>query len=88
MTMSMYYQDPEGNGVEIQFDTFGSWTKSKEWMWASQEFSANPIGEYFDPEQLVAARNAGLDAAEIHRRARAGEYVPDVIPQVHLPELW
>lgn len=88
MTMSMYYQDPEGNGVEIQFDTFGSWTKSKEWMWASEEFSKNPIGAHFDPDKLVDSRAEGLGWAEIHRNARSGAYVPSVIPQVYLPELW
>ena len=88
MTMSMYYQDPEGNGVEIQVDAFGDWSRSKEYMWASREFDANPIGEYFDPEQIVAARSRGLDFAEIHSRSLAGEYRPAVIPEVHLPELW
>ena len=88
MTMSMYYQDPEGNGVEIQVDAFGNWTKSKQWMWASEEFGKNPIGAHFDPEKLVAARLSGLGFEEIHRRARAGEYVPAVIPEVFLPELW
>jgi catechol 2,3-dioxygenase len=88
MTMSMYYQDPEGNGVEIQVDAFGSWTKSKEWMWASEEFGNNPIGKHFDPDQLVAARESGLTFEEIHRHARAGEYTPAVVPEVYLPELW
>ncbi len=88
MTMSMYYQDPEGNGVEIQVDAFGSWTKGKEWMWASEEFGSNPIGEHFDPDGMVAARKAGLDWQEIHRLARAGEYRPAVVPEVYLPELW
>lgn len=88
MTMSMYYQDPEGNGVEIQVDGFGDWSRGKEWMWASQEFGDNPIGVYFDPERLVEARAAGLEFQEIHRRARAGEYEPAVKPDVHLPELW
>jgi catechol 2,3-dioxygenase len=88
MTISMYYQDPEGNGVEIQVDAFGSWSKSKEWMWASQEFAANPIGAHFDPEKLVAARNEGLDAQEIHLRTRTGQYAPAVAPEVYLPELW
>jgi catechol 2,3-dioxygenase len=88
MTMSMYYQDPEGNGVEIQVDAFGSWARSKEWMWASEEFSSNPIGMHFDPENLVEARNDGLGFDEIHRRARAGEYTPSVVPEVFLPELW
>lgn len=88
MTMSMYYQDPEGNGVEIQVDGFGDWAAGKEWMWASQEFGDNPIGIYFDPERLVEARADGLEFTEIHRRARAGEYEPAVKPEVHLPELW
>ncbi len=88
MTMSMYYQDPEGNGVEIQVDGFGSWSRGKEWMWASQEFGENPIGVYFDPEQIVAARDAGLSFEEIHKNAREGAYEPAVKPEVYLPELW
>ncbi|WP_374947479.1 hypothetical protein [Agreia sp.] len=88
MTMSMYYQDPERNGVEIRFDAFGDWSKSKEWMWASQEFGANPIGQFFDPDKIVEARIAGLEWTEIHQRARAGEYIPAEIPDVHLPEPW
>ena len=78
MTISMYYTDPDGNGVEIQVDAFNDWALSKEWMWASQEFSADQIGPQFDPEKLVAARDAGLDAAEIHSRTRASEYLPAV----------
>lgn len=88
MTMSMYYQDPEGNGVEIQVDAFGDWARGKQWMWASQEFGANPVGVHFDPERVVLAREKGLDFAEIHRRAREGEFTPDQVPEVHLPELW
>lgn len=88
MTMSMYYQDPEGNGVEIQVDAFGSWSKSKEWMWASEEFAKDPIGEHFDPSLIAEARAQGLSFEEIHQRCRAGEYKPSVIPEVYLPELW
>lgn len=88
MTMSMYYQDPEGNGVEIQVDGFGNWSKGKEWMWASEEFGADPIGVHFDPEQIVAAQADGLSFEEIHARARNAEYEPSVKPDVHLPELW
>ena len=88
MTMSMYYQDPEGNGVEIQVDVFGDWAKSKEFMWASREFDENPIGVHFDPDKVSAARTAGLSFEEIHTRATAGEYLPAVIPEVYLPEFW
>lgn len=90
MTMSMYYVDPEGNGVEIQVDNFGGdWGRSKEWMWASQEFAADQLGPQFDPEKLVAARAAGLDAKEIHRRAYASEYLPDdLVANPMLPDVW
>lgn len=77
LTMSMYYADPEGNGVEIQVDAFGSWAESKEWIWASREFAENPIGEWFDPDQLVIARENGLTKNEIHQGCREGKYRPE-----------
>ncbi|MFL1380802.1 VOC family protein [Nocardiopsis protaetiae] len=89
ITMSMYYADPEGNGVEIQFDTFGDWNRSKEWMWASLEFASNPIGAWFDPDRIVRAREEGLPMEEIHARARAGEYQPEKPPaSILLPEVY
>ena len=89
MTMSMYYTDPDGNGVEIQVDAFNDWVLSKEWMWASQEFSEDQIGPQFDPDKLVEARATGLDAAEIHKRARASEYFPEnPATTVTFPDVW
>lgn len=89
ITMSVYYQDPDGNGVEIQVDGFGDWADSKQWIASSLEFANNPIGTYFDPEKLVAAREAGLAFEEIHAKARAGEYLPDTVPDdIFLPELY
>ncbi|WP_309615363.1 VOC family protein [Salinibacterium sp.] len=76
MTMSMYYADPDGNGVEIQVDNFRDWGLSKEWMWASQEFATDQIGAQFDPEKLVVARASGLTPDDIHTRAYAKEYFP------------
>lgn len=80
MTMSMYYQDPDGNGVEIQVDNFGDWDASSEWMWAAREFAEDQLGPHFVPDLLVAARDSGLTHAEIHKRAYAGEYAPAVDP--------
>ncbi len=89
ITMSVYYQDPDGNGVEIQVDGFGDWADSSEWIANAKEFAANPIGTFFDPEKLVAARDEGLSFQEIHERTRAGEYLPAVIPtDIFLPEVW
>lgn len=89
ITMSMYYADPEGNGVEIQFDCFGDWAVSKEWMWASREFAENPIGEWFDPDKLVEAREQGLSQDDIHQGARSGKYRPENPPtDVLLPAVY
>ena len=88
LTMSMYYADPEGNGVEIQVDAFGDWAVSKERMWASREFAENPIGSYFDPDKLVHAREQGMSKNEIHAGARAGKYLPDNLTDILLPEVY
>jgi catechol 2,3-dioxygenase len=85
MTMSMYYVDPDGNSVELQCDEFGDWARSGEWMRTSPEFSANPIGEAFDPDLVVAARDAGAGADELHRRAYAGEFRPPGEIDLRLP---
>ena len=73
MTISLYYVDPDGNSVELQADAFGDWAKSSEFL-ATDAFVASPIGTQFDPDQAVAARDDGATAAELHRRAYAGEF--------------
>ena len=42
VTMSLYYADPEGNGVEIQVDVFGDWAASREWMRTRGELGSTP----------------------------------------------
>jgi catechol 2,3-dioxygenase len=86
MTLSFYYEDPDRNHVELQVDTFGSWETSTEWMRTSPVFAANPIGVFFDPERVLEAHEAGMDFAEIHRRAYAAEYLPDPIPDLGMPD--
>ncbi len=76
MTTSFYYVDPDGNSVELQVDNFGNWEESSEWMRTSPQFAADPIGMPIDPDQIVAARQAGASFAELHRRAYAGEFRP------------
>ena len=85
MTMSFYYEDPDSNSVELQTDNFGNWQESSEWMRTSPLFSSNPIGTPVDPEQMVAARQAGASFAELHERAYAGEFKPDGDLDLHLP---
>jgi catechol-2,3-dioxygenase len=85
MTMSFYYVDPDGHSLELQYDEFGDWAKSKEFMVHAPEFAADPIGMPVDPDAAVAAREAGADADEIHRRAYAGEFKPDAPLDLRLP---
>jgi catechol-2,3-dioxygenase len=81
MTLSMYYTDPDGNGVELQVDTFGDWRQSSEWMQSKLPTMENPLGTYFDPEQVFNAwNNESLSFEEIHRRAYSGQYLPDPLP--------
>ena len=86
MTLSYYYADPDGNNVELQVDNFGDWAKSTEWMRTSPEFKANPIGQFLDPEQVIADHQAGMSHAEIHAKAMAGGYAPEQAP-VEIPEM-
>jgi len=56
---------------------FEDWAVSKEWMWASQEFSEDQVGPQFDPARVLAAYRAGATRQEVHARARKGEFAPD-----------
>ncbi len=85
MTMSLYYVDPDGNSVELQYDEFGDWAQSKQWMHTAPEFAANPIGVPVDPDLMVAARDAGASREELHARAYAGEFTPDQPLDLRLP---
>jgi len=75
-TISFYYEDPDGNSVELFVDNFGDWDKSREDMRTSPEFRKNAMGTFVDADKLVAARQAGMSLAELHRRAYAGEFPP------------
>ena len=86
LTTSFYYEDPDGNSVELQVDNFGDWAASTEWIRTAPEFVADPIGSFLDPDALVRAQADGHDHAEIHRRAYAGEYPPSEPPDLRLPQ--
>lgn len=85
LTTSFYYEDPDGNSVELQADNFGSWQESSEWMRTSPQFAANPIGMPVDPDQMVAAHQAGASFAELHQRAYSGEFQPSRPQDLHVP---
>ncbi|KAH8746525.1 Glyoxalase/Bleomycin resistance protein/Dihydroxybiphenyl dioxygenase [Diaporthe sp. PMI_573] len=46
-TVSIYYEDLDGNRIEIQIDTFKTMEEATEFMKTS-EFAKNPLGSEFD----------------------------------------
>ena len=70
MTFSYYYTDPDGNRVELQVDKFGDWTESTAWMRTSEEFKANPIGQFVDP---TASRPITPTGSDVRRDPREGD---------------
>ncbi len=77
MTLSYYHADPDGNNVEMQVDCFGDWRRSTEWMRTSEEFKANPIGQFVDPDRIAGDHADEVSFGEIHARAMAGGYAPE-----------
>ncbi len=86
MTMSFYYVDPDGNSVELQYDEYGDWAKSTEFIRTAPEFKENPIGVPVDPDLVVAARDAGATRDDLHARAYAGEFAPREPLDLRLPD--
>jgi len=62
-TLSMYYRDPDGNQLEFQIDLLAPDEANAFLRGAA--FGANPVGEPFDPEMLVARVEAGGSASEL-----------------------
>lgn len=85
LTTSLYYKDPEGNYVELQCDNFRDWARSSEFMRTSEDFRSNPIGTFFDPERVFQAHASGRSFESLQPAVRAGEFVPDRVPNIGLP---
>jgi catechol-2,3-dioxygenase len=63
-TTSLYYRDPDGNGVELFVDNLETEAELKGWM-ESDTFRANPLGVTFDPDKLVERYEAGDPIEEL-----------------------
>ena len=63
-TTSLYYRDPDGNGVELEFDNFSTMEECKAFM-RSTAFAQDPRGKDFDPEELIARLRSGAPMAEL-----------------------
>ena len=70
VTTSLYYEDPDGNFVEMQVDNFPTPEQSTAYMFGP-EFDGDAIGPWFSPEALLAGLRAGVPAADLTTRAWA-----------------
>lgn len=67
-TTSLYYHDPDKNRIELQVDNFADMTEATTLM--REQFSINPVGVEFDPEELLARLRSGVDPDELVRPTR------------------
>ncbi|WP_428343079.1 VOC family protein [Mycobacterium sp.] len=80
VTTSIYYQDPDGNFVEMQIDNFATPDEATDYM-RGPEYAGDSVGPAFDPDAMLAARRGGARVEELTNRAwslRAG--LPDPMP--------
>ena len=55
LTLSMYYRDPDGNGLEFQIDAMDL-AAAGEFM-RSETFARDPVGQPFDPDDDLVFRS-------------------------------
>ena len=76
--IAFYYQDPDGNRVELQVESCNS-KDAFDYM-RSEAFANNPVGVEVDPETLLARYRAGASEAELTARP---DGKPSPIPALH-----
>jgi catechol-2,3-dioxygenase len=70
LTTSLYYQDPDGNRVELQTENFETREECARYM-KTEAFAKNPIGVVFDPKRLVARYEQGDPIEELLKQGAA-----------------
>ncbi len=69
-TTSLYYEDPDGNRVELQVENFATREDLLAFL-ATDAFAKNPIGVEFDPEKLAERYERGDPEEELLRQGAA-----------------
>ncbi|KAM0815699.1 putative VOC domain-containing protein [Seiridium cardinale] len=77
-TMSLYYQNPDGNKIETQVDLFDT-LEEEIAFFSTLEFNENPIGVDVDPEDIIKRLDNGEEEKSIKKRPRIGPRGPDSI---------
>jgi catechol 2,3-dioxygenase-like lactoylglutathione lyase family enzyme len=68
-TISLYYKDPDGHRIELQYDVFEK-AADLDAYFASGAHEENFMGIIFKPEELIARFEAGEPLADITARPR------------------
>jgi len=77
VTTSLYYQDPDGNFVEMQIDNFSQPDDATGYM-NGPEYAGDSVGPAFDAEAMLAARRDGASVEELtHRSWSLQAQLPD-----------
>ncbi|MDT2007395.1 hypothetical protein FXW78_28040 [Rhodococcus opacus] len=77
VTTSLYYQDPDGNFVELQIDNFTTPDEATAYM-NGPEYANNPVGVSFVPELMRQALVQGTPVSEITTHSWALQTSPDL----------
>ena len=78
MTVSFYYQDPDGNRMEFQVDTCSA-EEANAYM-QTDAFVANPVGVDLDPDALLAQYRSGVPEQQLLAMPRGAI---SQIPEAH-----
>ncbi len=65
-TTSMYYHDPDNNGVELFVDNFDTPEELKGFF-RTDVFKKNPIGIIFDADEMARKYHAGVPESELKK---------------------
>jgi catechol-2,3-dioxygenase len=82
ITTSLYYQDPDGNFLELQVDNFATPEEATAYM-HGPEYASNPVGVAFDPDTLLDALESGVSVSELTTQTWARTAcpgLPDPLP--------
>jgi catechol 2,3-dioxygenase-like lactoylglutathione lyase family enzyme len=79
VTLSMYYQDPDGNRMEFQVDCCANAKEAHDFM-HSDAFAANPVGVEIDADALLEQYRSGVPIETLMVQP---EGPPSAIPRAH-----
>ena len=67
-TISLYYRDPDGNRIELQYDVFSTADGANRFI--AENYGENFMGIVFEPEDMIQKYEAGVSVDEIVKRPK------------------